>query len=179
MTNLDNAVAAVNALSIPEAQKAAIIAQLVMQMAGTGTQPEAPKPGTPLVDPIVPTGTEGTVTLPKTGHVLSLPQPLLEGLASYIWRVRVQCGAADSADIRGALMFNVSALSDRFGGYKADGSNWPETADFTFNPNAYYSAEEKAKIDAAKAAWDAAREKIRKGAKHGGDVPISGQGIQK
>jgi hypothetical protein len=85
------------------------------------------------VDQPCPQGTPGTVTLAATGHTLSLPEVAKgEMFAGYCGRVYLQCGA-QSADAVGSLFLGTSVYFDRFGGFKADGSNWPQAADFFYN----------------------------------------------
>jgi hypothetical protein len=90
------------------------------------------------VDNIVAPGTRGTVTLPLTGHVLSLPQIGEENLTGYVNRTRAQCGHPGAWDV-GAFTAGGGGTyaASQFGGFKADGSNWPRIADWLFNRSAY------------------------------------------
>jgi hypothetical protein len=94
-----------------------------------------------VVADVVPSGTPNTVTLPKTGHVLSLP--LLgatygdaEMWPGYCNRVQAQCGAPGS-DYTFKLMYAGDGAFHDTGGFKPDGSNWPITADRYYNPSQY------------------------------------------
>jgi hypothetical protein len=85
------------------------------------------------VDQPCPQGTPGTVTLAATGHTLSLPEVAKgEMFAGYCGRVYLQCGA-QSADAVGSLFLGTGVYFERFGGFKPDGSNWPQAADFFFD----------------------------------------------
>lgn len=106
------------------------------------------------IDDMVPKDTPGTVYLPRTGHVLSLPQPgpvYGEGemWAGYGNRVHRQCGAPPG-DYTGALIYGGDGQFRSVGGFKADGSNWAECADRFYNPAAYLTEEEKALAALAK-----------------------------
>jgi hypothetical protein len=91
------------------------------------------------IDPVVQPGTLHTVTLPVTGHVLSVARPdLKEMLLGYIQRVSEQA-AAKAEEVQasiGELMLGTAHLfaPDVF---QADGSNWPLAADRYLNPAAY------------------------------------------
>jgi hypothetical protein len=105
----------------------------------------------PRIDPVVPPGTPGTVTLPATGHVLSVARPdLHEMFVGYCERVSAQAGG--NAATVGALMLGTAYLFEKLGGYRADGANWPEAADRFYNLRSYFTPEEQAAEDAAKAA---------------------------
>lgn len=100
------------------------------------------------IDDIVPKDTPGTVYLPKTGHVLSLPQPgpvYGEGemWAGYGNRVQRQCGGTPG-DHTGVFMYAGDAVFRDLGGFKTDGSNWAQAADRWYNPIAYASPEDLA-----------------------------------
>jgi hypothetical protein len=113
------------------------------------------------IDPIVPPGTPGTVTLPQTGHVLSVPRPDLgEMFVGYCTRVSAQCGG--NKDTVGALFSFGDAVFSKSGGYKADGTNWPVTADRFFSPILYLTDAEKAQTAAGMAEWDKAMANIGK-----------------
>lgn len=113
------------------------------------------------IDDQVPAGTQGTITMPVTGHVLSAPQAERgESFASYAWRVHRQCGWPDAADCRGELMFDSTAICDAAGGWTADGKNWPLAADMFFDHDAYLNPAQKAQLAQAQAAWAAAEAKI-------------------
>lgn len=100
-----------------------------------------------LIEPLVTPGTAGTVTLPRTGHTLALPQPTREGFLGYCQRVSRQVGGLGT-DV-GALVLGTDWVFARFGGFKPDGSNWPQAADYFFNRRAYMTPEELAKDDQA------------------------------
>lgn len=100
------------------------------------------------IDDIVPPGTPGTVLLPKTGHVLSLPQPgpvygEAEMWAGYVNRVQLQCGG-EPGDYTARMWQAGDAMFKDLGGFKTDGSNWAVRADQYFNPLAYATPEELA-----------------------------------
>ena len=108
------------------------------------------------IDPVVPAGTPGTVQCPATGHVLSVARPDLdEGFMSYCRRVSAQ--AAGNPDTAAAVLTYGDALFDRFGGFQADGSNWPLAADRFYNLRAYMSQQERGQDDQARAQWSALR----------------------
>jgi hypothetical protein len=84
------------------------------------------------VDLPCPQGTPGTVTLSATGHTLSLADPSKEMFAGYCERVAEQ--ADGNPNIIGDLVvLGTSPWFERFGGFKADGSNWPQAADYFFD----------------------------------------------
>jgi hypothetical protein len=116
--------------------------------------------GNARVDPVVGADCPNTVTLPKTGHTLSIPRPDLgEMFIGYCTRVCDQAtnGKGDQfVGTVGALFLGCDGYFTLSGGtYSADGKDWPAAADCFYNQRAYMSAEEKAKDDAAKAGWDA------------------------
>jgi len=101
-------------------------------------------PGGWRIDDVMPKGTGGTVTVPVTGHVISLPQPGKtygdgEMFIGYCQRVHLQCGSPDANSV-GALFMGTGHLFQDRGGFKGDGSNWPEAADQFFNGAAYDAA---------------------------------------
>jgi hypothetical protein len=92
------------------------------------------------VDPVVPTGTYGTVTLPKTGHVLSVPRlDLQETFVGYCIRVLDQATDGKGDEYKNGL----GGLFLGYPGVNPDGSNWPERADAYFNIKAYMTPEQK------------------------------------
>lgn len=92
-----------------------------------------------------PQGTPDTVTLTQTGHTLSLPMPQKgEMFAGYCGRIAQQ--AHGDASAVGALFLGVEPYFARFGGFKADGSNWPQAADAFYNPTAYMTDAERAAV---------------------------------
>ena len=99
------------------------------------------------------------VYLPVTGNVFpkpvpnTNPEPPLNGelFPGYVMRVGAKIGRSTSAV--GSLFLGSDYLFNKFGGYKADGSNWPETADFYFNARAYQTEQERAEADAGVLAW--------------------------
>ena len=111
------------------------------------------------VDNVVPRGTFGTVLAPVTGHVFSLPQPGTtgnpgEGFNGYVRRVYEQAGANEAQrDSTGRLLQGTAHLFQRFGGWKADGSNWHLAADLFYNPLAYASDEDRESERRANEAW--------------------------
>lgn len=113
------------------------------------------------VDDIVPPGTPGTVTLPKTGHTLSLPQPNPadpthgEMLIGYIARVHKQCGSPTFPQGLGALFLGTEGLFAPGKPWDAAGTYWPEAADRFYNREAYMTDAEKAAQAAANQQWDA------------------------
>jgi hypothetical protein len=104
------------------------------------------------VDPVVPSGTPGTVTLPKTGHVLSLPQVPAENFMGYCTRVVDQCSGNEAT--LGALLGGMSDFLFPQG-FNPDGTGWPEGADKFYNVRAYMTPEEVARDAGLKAQWDA------------------------
>ena len=103
------------------------------------------------VDDVVPSGTPGTVTLPKTGHVLSLPQPSPdptnpgkgEMLMGYIARVHKQCGEPTFPQGLGSLFLGTEGLFAPGRPWDAAGTYWPEAADKYYNRLAYESDYER------------------------------------
>jgi len=102
------------------------------------------------------------VYLPVTGNVFPKPIPNTatewplngELFPGYVMRVGAKIGRSTSTV--GSLMpqgGGVEHLFKKFGGYKADGSNWPEAADFFFNARAYQTEQERAEADAGVLAW--------------------------
>lgn len=104
------------------------------------------------VDPVAPSGTPGTVTLPKTGHVLSLPQVPAENFMGYCTRVVDQCSGNEAT--LGALLGGMSDFLFPQG-FNPDGTGWPEGADKFYNVRAYMTPEEVARDAGLKAQWDA------------------------
>lgn len=101
------------------------------------------------VDAIVPAGTAGTVTLPKTGHVLSLPQPAAgELLMGYALRVCAQA-MGDYKTVAG-LLIAQSALHS----FGPTPDAWPAMVDEYFNTRAYMTADELSRQDNAAAGWN-------------------------
>lgn len=115
------------------------------------------------VDDIVPPGTPGTVTLPKTGHTLSLPQPSDdptnpgkgEMLMGYIARVHKQCGSPTFPQGLGALFLGTEGLFAPGRPWDAKGTYWPEAADKFYNREAYMTDAEKAALATSNQQWDA------------------------
>jgi hypothetical protein len=107
-------------------------------------------PGGWRVDDVVPPGTPGTVTIPKTQHTLSLPQPNPadpgrgEMLVGYIARVSKQCGAATFPTGLGALFLGTAHLFQPGRPHDTAGTYWPEAADRYYNQAAYQTAEQNA-----------------------------------
>jgi hypothetical protein len=120
------------------------------------------------VDQPCPPGTPGTVTLTKTGHTLSTPLPgeNFGGYCDRIWRQ-----AEGVPGVAFAYIMNGSeSYFERFGGYKADGSNWPAAADFLFDRHMgrhnYDTDEERAVQAGAQVQWDQTSAAVG----HGNDV---------
>lgn len=103
------------------------------------------------VDSVVPAGTPGTVTMPVTGHVLSLPKSGVgELFMGYCERV---CQQATNGQFE-KFIGSVAALLIGGGvGATADAASWPEAADRFFNLRAYMTPEERAAADAAWAGY--------------------------
>lgn len=129
--------AAINAQPAPAANPAAAsaanaptsaptpAAAAVLASTGSGTGPASPTPAAPdvivpQIDPIVPAGTAGTVTVEETGHVLSMPAAG-ESLTSYARRVSVQA--------HGDVAFIPLLL---LGGGPANQADWPAFVDNYF-----------------------------------------------
>jgi hypothetical protein len=116
-------------------------------MAAHAAQPSAASPVAPIqpaarvtfridphigrVDNKVPPGTPGTVTMPVTGHVLSIPDPLSEGLIAYAVRVAEQCGKPS----HGGLIIPAGPVTFNDGTLHAD---WPTMVDCFFNRDLYF-----------------------------------------
>ena len=157
------------ALVMAQAQPDAAAAVAALTAAGKGTPP-ATSPGsltngpagsiaTPRVDALVPPGTPNTITLPNTGHTLSLPQPNAanpqqgEMFVGYCMRVSGQCHGMIGEV--GKLFMGDDYLFAPLGGFKTDGTDWPVAADAFFNPSAYSTPEQIAAAVAAQKQWDA------------------------
>lgn len=131
--------------------------------------------GNARVDPVVGDDCPGTVFMPQTGHVLSVPRPDLgEMFMGYCQRVSDQ--AHGNIATVGALVISSSRLFARFGGFKSDGSNWAEAADCFYNLRAYMSVAERAQADAAKESWQAVYDRMRSGGQGTGGGKHGGQG---
>jgi len=131
------------------------------------------------IDPIVPSGTVGTVTLPRpapngapgTGHVLSLPQvivvpamathPDAETVGGYFGRVSLQSGG----DIQGEgafAMLLVGPFAQSHGLNVSDPNQWPLIVDWYNNKLLYMTAAEKQATEQAQAQWAAAMANLGK-----------------
>lgn len=123
--------------------------------------------GNARVDPVVGPDCPNTVTLPKTGHTLSLPRTDLgEMFMGYATRVADQATGGNGNQYLsgiGAMFLGTGTYFERAGGgpFNPDGSNWPGAADCYFNMRAYMSPEEKAKDDSSKQGWAEYDEKIK------------------
>jgi hypothetical protein len=107
---------------------------------------------TPQVDPIVPSGSPATVTLPLTGHVLSLSIPG-ESSVGYVTRVSTQCGVPDW----NIVSSKVGAIQGAAYHFPTNRADWPAAADKFWNPEAYLTPAEKAAEDAGQDKWSAAQ----------------------
>ena len=98
----------------------------------------------PQFDPVVPKGTPNTEYLPKTGHVLSLPEgtgTYSESFMSYCGRVHLQ--ANGDVNTIGRLFLGLDQAFRDVGEFSWDDKSlWPEAADAFFNPRYYMSEEE-------------------------------------
>jgi hypothetical protein len=96
------------------------------------------------VEKIVPSGAPGTVTLPLTGHVLSLPRPDLgEALIGYAERVYKQCGADSLANLGGLILSqSVPAVCGPATGDPV--KDYPVVVDAYYNHAAYLTAAQAA-----------------------------------
>lgn len=125
--------------------------------AGFLTSPAPRMVGNVRVEPVVGADCPRTVTVAQTGHVLCEPRPDLgEGFSAYLWRVCEQCEGSLAQG--GGIFFAGDHAFDRFGGFKADGSNWPIAADFwyaRFNGqiNAFLTPAEQAEQAEIAKAW--------------------------
>ena len=119
--------------------------------------PAAPvAPPTPATTPapVVIAATPDTVTLPVTHHTLSLPHPEKgEMFVGYCQRVASQAGGNPA--LVGMLFSGTQTIFAPLGGYKDDGSNWPEAADRFYNARAYMTPEQLAADDASRAQFGA------------------------
>jgi len=115
---------------------------------GAPVAPSAPPyvPGGFQVDPVVLPGAPNTVSLPRTGHVLSAPRPE-EGLLAYALRVHAQAGG-DFKTVAG-LGATTSSLSS----YGPTPDSWPAMVDEYYNTRAYMTPEELAKQEIAAQGW--------------------------
>jgi len=94
------------------------------------------------------------VYLPITGKVYPKPLPERgETFIGYVQRVGAVTGRSTSAV--GSLFQGSSHLFSAIGGFKIDGSNWPEAADRFFNARSYLTDAQRAEADRAAAGWAA------------------------
>lgn len=109
------------------------------------------------IDPIVPAGTPGTVTLPLTSHTLSIPRlDLKESWVGFLTRVQAQAGGDRDGIITAA------AVGENFGGDPdATGDNWPAVADYAFNAPQYARA---LGLTGTSDAWNVVNQRIAAGA---------------
>lgn len=111
------------------------------------------------IDPVVGEDCPHTVKV-KSGHVFSKPRPDLgEKFMAYVARVSAQAGGSTSGI--GSLFLGASSYFNKFGGYKVDGTNWPEAADSYFYPRVYMTPEEIAREEKAKQDWADAAERLK------------------
>jgi len=100
------------------------------------------------VDPVVATGTPTTVTIPETGHVISVARPDTgEKFMGYCIRICDQ--AHGNMGVVGSIGIKGDSIFAKFGGFKADGSNWPVSADHFYNARAWMTPAEQAAADAS------------------------------
>ena len=158
MLDLREAVSSMDSLSVP-----GVTTLPVQTGTTTGTAPtpavvvqSTPRPpsavthhagpfGIMIMDKAI-SGTPGTVTLPVTGHVLSLPRPQDgEMLMGYSQRISLQLAGERSADaIMGSA--GTGGMIQQIG----DGGPqyWPEMLDRRYNPRAYMTDTQRAAVDA-------------------------------
>jgi len=117
------------------------------------------------VDPVVGPDCPYTVTLPKTGHTLSVARPDIgEMFIGYVQRTADQATGGKGDTILGtvgSLFLGTAWLFEPFGGFKTDGSNWPQAADRFCNIRAYMTPEEIARDEKNKADWAAVGEVMK------------------
>jgi hypothetical protein len=119
------------------------------------------------VDKVAAPGTPGTIQLPLTKHVLSLPQATVdekgnwdghsEGLMGYSIRVAPQTGISvqDALNKEGALiLFQQSLAANAPDKNSGNPKNWPVMID-AYNNDAIYHPVDPAAQAAIKAQWDA------------------------
>ena len=150
--------AAINATPAPAAKPAPIpsaantsapatpLADATLSLSGssaTAVPGSTPTAG-PRIEAIMATGASDTVTLPVTGHVLSLPVAG-ESYMMYCQRVAVQ--AHGNAALVGMLFLATAPAGDP--------SGWPAAADQFFNATAYMTPEQLAAHNATQAQWAA------------------------
>jgi hypothetical protein len=142
---------------IPQAAPAPVPAPVASVPALTGAVTYHGDSAGNRVDDRVAPGTPGTVTLQTTGNTLSVPQPGNEGFAAYAGRIREQAAPAGMTVPYnfGDIIYRGDGLFAAFGGYKADGSNWPIAADAYYNPDKYRDPAEAARIKAQQDAYNA------------------------
>ena len=119
---------------------------------------------TPYIEPIVPAGTAGTVTLPVTKHVLSVPRPDIgEMFVGYVQRVGDQATGGKNEEYKATIPMLFQGTGYLFDGgvFNPDPSSWPLAADKFYNGRAYMTTEQQAKDAANKAAQAAWLEKLR------------------
>jgi hypothetical protein len=131
---------------------APIVAGPIVKLAPVTTSPQITHSAGPngwrVDDPAQP-GTPGTVTLPVTGHTLSLPQPNPadpargEMFVGYVARVHKQAGSPTFPAGLGGLFQGVADLFMPGRPWDAAGTYWPEAADRYYNRLAYETPYEK------------------------------------
>lgn len=114
-----------------------------------------------LFDDVVPPGTSGTVTVARTGHVLSFPRSD-ESIISYGLRVARQCNAdpQDAANQVGGMTVAAGAIFSKLHLSQENRGNWPEAVDYFFNP--VWTEAEKAAEAARLAKWGQVATKLKK-----------------
>ena len=117
-------------------------------------------PGGSRQDPIVDADCPSARRV-ASGKYLSLARPDLgEQFTGYCSRVSLQAGGANLNNMLGAIMMMGMPMHEAHGGFKADGSNWPDVADNWANAAAYQSDPQRAQAAASAAQFDAAMQAV-------------------
>jgi hypothetical protein len=153
----DEITAILSNTSLTQAEQAALLSALITPVAVTPAPQSLTVAAPPSVggvavriDAVIPTGTPSTITLPVTGHVLSLPlQSQGEGILGYFQRTSLQTGG--NAQDAGGLIVAATDLAHRLSMDAANASSWPYIVDWYANPVAYMNVYEPGAIAAGQA----------------------------
>ena len=168
----DEITAILSNTSLTQAQQAALLSALITPVAVTPAPQSLTVAAPPSVggvavriDAVVAPGSPSTITLPVTGHVLSLPlQSQGEGILGYFQRTSHQTGG-DAQDA-GGLIVNAVDIATKLQMDSGNPSSWPYIVDWYANPVAYMNTYEPGAIaagqaqDAKIAAEDAGKGKV-------------------
>lgn len=103
-------------------------------------------------EPRVQDGHPNTVTMPQTGHVLSIPAPhMKENIIGYM--IRTSWQTHGNPGVLGALSGMLNATLGKYGYVDSDPSTWPKAADQFFNEFDYMTPQELAEAQRQMAEW--------------------------